>query len=43
MKILPDRKFDPTNVMPICLPPSSKFQDTKRKAFAVGMGLKKEQ
>ena len=32
-------QFDPSTVMPICLPSSQDFNDTERQATAVGMGV----
>ena len=37
--MLNGNKFDPESVMPICLPPNDKFNDTGREATAVGVGI----
>ena len=39
MTFLHGNKFDPSTVMPICLPSSQDFNDTERQATAVGMGV----
>ena len=39
---LHDNKFHPRTVMPICLPPSQDFDDTKKQAMAVGMGITRD-
>ena len=41
MTFLHGNKFDPDSVMPVCLPTSQQFQDTKRPAMAVGLGIVK--
>ena len=32
-------RFDPETIMPICLPPNSKFKDTSRLGYAAGLGI----
>ena len=43
MTILENNKFNPESVMPICLPTSKMFEDTKKSATAVGMGMVRSQ
>ena len=42
MNVLNGIKFDPKKIMPICLPPNKMFQDNRRRAVAVGMGISAE-
>ena len=41
LTFLEGNKFSPETVMPICLPTSKRFNDTRRLVTSVGVGLKR--
>ena len=42
LTVMKGNRFRPSQIMPICLPPSRSFQDTNKPATAVGMGITAE-